>query len=201
MLNKQRKKIVSIFIRIRQFVWNYYEKISQKKLLRKLDNDSFSIVCDNCIGGVIYHRLGKEFLSPTINLYMSAKDYVKFVCDLKYYLSLELVEKESDKPFPVGLLGDVVINFNHAKTFEDASRDWYRRAKRINYDNLFFILYDKEELSDDDIKAFSEAKCNNRVLLTKTRKELPFSVVVPNKSGKRFEYPYFGRTFYGKRFF
>jgi len=34
-------------------------------LQRELHNDGFTLISQNCVGGVLYHLLGKEFLSPT----------------------------------------------------------------------------------------------------------------------------------------
>ena len=46
--------------------------------LIKTDSE-FTIISSNCIGGVIYSDLHRKFLSPTINLFFSAKDFLKFV--------------------------------------------------------------------------------------------------------------------------
>ena len=92
-----------------------------KKLWRqKLENKDFSIICSTCIGGIIYHNLGLEFLSPTINMYMNNLDFIKFACDLKHYCSQELEFIETDENFPVAMCGDIQLNFNHSKTSEDA---------------------------------------------------------------------------------
>lgn len=58
------------------------------KETRQLKNRDFSIIAPNCIGGVIYHRLGMQFLSPTINLCIpDKKQYVRFAANLRHYLS------------------------------------------------------------------------------------------------------------------
>lgn len=131
------------------------------RLLRTIDrlrlkNKNFSIICNNCIGTLIYHKHNLPFLSPTINMQISPDDYIKFCDNLKYYLSLDLEEfKECDDSwfrsiggdrieFPVGRLGDIVIYFQHYKTFEEANRAWIRRKARINFDNLYFILLDNK---------------------------------------------------------
>ena len=64
-----------MFKRIRCIIYNYLALLSSKiftaiwfKMLRfKLHNKEFSLIAPNCIGGIIYHRLGVEFKSPTIN--------------------------------------------------------------------------------------------------------------------------------------
>lgn len=34
---------------------------------RRLTNSDFTIIAPNCYAGIMYHRLGLQFLSPTIN--------------------------------------------------------------------------------------------------------------------------------------
>ena len=65
----------------------YYSYVRTKfaiKLRKRLKNDNFSIICSNCIGGTIYNRLGKQFLSPTINLWFYQKDFLKFIQNIHY---------------------------------------------------------------------------------------------------------------------
>lgn len=52
----------------------------------RLRNDNFTIITNHCMGGFIYHDLGKCFLSPTINLKISPEDFVEFAKHLKYYI-------------------------------------------------------------------------------------------------------------------
>lgn len=141
---------------------NYYEK----KVRSRIKNDNFSILCSNCIGGIIYHRLNKPFLSPTINLWMYQPDFLKFILNLREYISKELEFVDSECDYPVAMLGDVKIFFNHYKTVESAKEDWERRKKRINYENLFVIMYDRDNISKDDIRKLEYLQCKNKVVLS-----------------------------------
>ena len=40
----------------------------KQKLIKRLKNKNFTLITNNCTGGVIYNRLGLKFLSPTIKL-------------------------------------------------------------------------------------------------------------------------------------
>lgn len=147
----------------------------ENKMRKKLKNDNFSIICSNCIGGVIYHRLGKQFLSPTINLWMNQKDFLKMALDLRWYMSKELVFIKGEYDYPIGLLGDVKIYFNHSKTEEEARKNWERRKTRINYDNLYIIMYDRNGLTNEDFDALSKIDCKNRIVLsTEENDKYPF---------------------------
>ena len=116
-----------------------YQKVYYRRLRNRLKNKDFSLFSPNCYAGLIYHRLGLQFKSPTINmLFPSKKEYLKFVSDLKRYLSYELVESKDERfPYPVGMIGDVELVFNHYKSFDEAKNAWNKRKQRINFDNIF----------------------------------------------------------------
>ena len=44
--------------------------IHQLILRRKIKRQSFTLISQNCVGGVIYNMLKMPFLSPTINLFI-----------------------------------------------------------------------------------------------------------------------------------
>lgn len=91
-----------------------------KNQRRRLKNDNFSIISSNCIGGFIYHRLGKQFLSPTINLYFNQKEFLKFVKNLDYYLQFNLRFIKTDLGHPVAELGDIKLFFLHYYSDDEA---------------------------------------------------------------------------------
>lgn len=138
----------------------------EQSVRRRLKNTDFSILCSNCIGGVIYHRLGLQFQSPTVNLWMHQRDFIRFVSDLREYLDEELVFVESEYDYPVARLKDVQIYFNHSPNEEAARRDWERRKERINYDNLFLIMYDRENLTEEDFRRFEAVPGRGRIVLS-----------------------------------
>lgn len=125
----------------------------------RIRNRNFTILCSNCIGGIIYNRLGMQFLSPTINLFIRQYDFIKFIGNPQFYLSQELIFIETEYPFPVGLLGDIRIHFNHSDNEADARLDWERRKKRINWDNLYIIMYDRDGLTREQIYSLSRIRC------------------------------------------
>ncbi|MGM9535383.1 MAG: DUF1919 domain-containing protein [Intestinibacter sp.] len=155
-----------VYYKVLNLLRRNYNIIYEKKLRKKLKNQDFSIICSNCIGGIIYHRLGKEFLSPTINLWLHQDDFLKFVLNLKEYISKDLIFVESEYDYPVGLLDDIKIYFNHSKTEEEARLNWDKRKKRINYDNLFIIMYDRDEITKEDIKKLENVDCKNKIVLS-----------------------------------
>lgn len=179
-----------------------YKQYYENKLRKKLKNDNFSIICSNCIGGIIYNRLGKKFLSPTINLWIRQNDFLKFVLDLKGYISKDLVFIESEYDYPVALLGDIKIHFNHYKTEEDARLNWDKRKNRINYDNLFIIMNNRDNITENDILKLNNVKCKNKIVLAnKDYKNIDYVIKIKPNLDKTNGQVFLDKDILGKRTF
>ena len=134
---------------------------------RILKNTNFSVISSNCNGAFILHDLGQRFNSPTVNLFLFPKDFIKFVKNLKYYISLKLeFIKEDGINYPVGKLEDIKIYFMHYKSEEEADVKWEERKKRINYDNLFIMMTDRDGCTYEDLKEFDSLPYKNKVVFT-----------------------------------
>ena len=120
----------------------------------KLKNENFTIISNNCIAGVLYKDLNKKFNSPTINLYFSHNDYIKYCQNLNYYINKELEEQKSNYLYPVGKLGDISVHFMHYDSFKEAKENWDKRCKRINMKNIFFIMVERENCTSRNIEDF-----------------------------------------------
>ena len=118
-----------------------------KEYQRKIKNKDCSIISMNCVGGVVSHELGLRFNSPTVNLWFTPKEFIKFLSQLEHYLydcKIEMDEKNSEKyGYPVGKLEDIHVYFTHYETFELAKQKWIERLKRLNMDNLYIIMVQK----------------------------------------------------------
>ena len=104
--------------RIEEYQKREWEVYKRRKR-RRIQNTEFSIIASNCCGTFIYYDMGLPYLSPTINLSMGMNDFVKLAGNLKWYLEQEFVEVEGNGNCPVGLLGDIKIDFVHYDTFEE----------------------------------------------------------------------------------
>lgn len=119
----------------------------------KLKNSHLSIFSHNCWAGMAYHRLGLEFLSPTINMYESPDDFIKLMLNLDTYMSYpiefaETIYWEDSKgkgEYPAGLLNDILLHFNHYESFDQAVKCWEKRKKRINKNNILIVSYTDSE--------------------------------------------------------
>lgn len=129
---------------IQAFKNNRLIKIQRAKLSCK----DVTIISQNCIGGVFYHDMGIKFLSPTINLFFSCDDFVKFVLNLEYYLGLDL-EITMGNEYPIGHLNDITAYFMHYNTCTEAKEAWERRKERINWNKIIVLSTDMEDFTDD----------------------------------------------------
>lgn len=126
---------------------------------KRLKNDKFTIIASDCTGGLIYHELHKQFLSPTINMFMMANDYVRFCSEIKRWIDLPMVEVDQNEyPYPLALLGGqggILLHLVHYKTVEEAQEKWNRRKVRINWENMYFLMNDRNNCSVTDISNFN----------------------------------------------
>lgn len=190
-------------------VYKMVDTYVSEKCRRRLKNDEFTILCSNCIGGIIYHRLGKRFLSPTINLFLFQPDFVAFCVYLDYYLDKELRFIESEHDYPVAHLeGDgrdiptITIYFNHDKEESTARANWEDRKKRIRRDNLFIILYNLDGMTVEQLRALEQVECRNKVVLTpKPLPEIPWSHYIKPNIHHQDSYNYLHKNLFGVRYF
>ena len=147
---------------ISRIEWRLYKS----RKIRKLKNKNPTIISSNCNGGIILHDLGLKFNTPTVNLLFEARDYIRFASDLDRYLSADLVEIETDKPYPVGLLADIKVYFMHYKSFDEAKEKWNERRKRVDRNNIFLMFTDKDGCTEDDLKAFDSLPYEHKVVFT-----------------------------------
>lgn len=123
-----------------------YDGFSVQKYSRLKENIP-TIFASNCWGGSTYHNLGLPFNSPTVNLFFGDSDYIKFLKDPRHYidfpLSLESTGYNSVSKFdyPIIRCDDIILNFNHYNSFDCAKDSWERRSKRINWNNIFVMMF------------------------------------------------------------
>ena len=127
----------------------------------------------------LYYNI--EYRTPTLGLFFLARDYVKFLLDIKFYLSKQLefinpkesIHYEEFKnvelsiEFPIAKLYDIEIFFLHYKNQEEAREKWNRRINKINWNNLIIILAENETCNYEIIKQFDALPFSNKVCFTK----------------------------------
>lgn len=118
-----------------------------------------------------------QYNTPTLGLYFWSEDYIEFLQHLEFYLKeakLTFVE-QSKYPignerrskwkhwYPIGLLDKKVeIHFLHYYTEKEAAEKWYRRAARVNMDNLLVIGMEQNLCTEKDIYTFDRLPYKNK---------------------------------------
>lgn len=123
-----------------------------------MENENVTILSSNCLGGLLYHELGLQFLSPTVNVRFSSPEFVKFIVNIEHYLNAKLEPLNTDEPYPVAMLDDIKIRFVHYHSFDDAVVTWEKRKKRIVWERCFVILNDCDFLSENDLTMLQKSK-------------------------------------------
>lgn len=148
---------------------------------RRIKNKDFSLFSGNCNGCCICHDLGLQFRSPFVNLWLSTPDFVKFLGSPEEYLSnpLEFLA-QTDKPYPVARLKDVTVYFQHYSSNEEAAEQWERRCQRINWDNLFVLMDDRDDCTPELLREFDALPYKNKAVFTHIPyPDIPSAVYIP----------------------
>ena len=166
---------------IKKILLKVYKKTLGVINNKKIKNKDITIISNNCWGGIFYRNNNLEYLSPTLGLFFMAEDYIKFVYNLKSYISkkLEFIDIEDSKyadylkklnySAPIGKIDDIEIMFLHYKTKEEAYEKWNRRKERINWNKIIYKFSDQNMCTYKHLKQFNELQANNKICFT-TRK-------------------------------
>lgn len=164
------------------FIWKLFRNRINRNNIARLTNMNPTIISSNCIGGVIMHDLNLQFLSPTINLFIPPTDYLKMVTDLHKYMSADAHLFESDpKPgisYPIGRLLDIEIHFMHYSTFELAKSKWIERSKRIEWNNIFLIMTDRDGCTYENMVQFDRLPYRKVIFTCRPYPEIKSSFVI-----------------------
>ena len=162
----------NIIERINHKIKDKTKFIFAKHNREKLDNVDFTIISNNCWGGICYEYFGIKKKSPTVGSFIMTDDYLNFIEKLDFYLAkeLEIIPLNKSKHYeiwkddlelknvPIGRLGDVEIVFLHYKNPEVAKAKWNSRVQRINKENMIFKFSYMNGCTDGDIHRFIDMK-------------------------------------------
>lgn len=141
--------------------------IRRKKMRKALKNKDVTFLCPNCIGGIMFHDLGLQFKSPTVNLMMIQKDFLKFVLDMDRYLKCEFkFFKHDEYTCPCAKLDDITVHFTHYKSEKEAVDKWNSRVLRMNKDNMFIFLTERDGLTKSDIEKLRDLNVKGIAVFT-----------------------------------
>ncbi len=160
-------------------------KVYYSRKRKRLKNQNCTIISRDCFATFVYHNLGLQYKTPTINLFFSKEDFIVFVSNLKEFLSVELEEVcDSDKTFPVGRLSyedkSIKVFFMHYKTFEEAKAKWNERKNRVDFSNIYIVSVINKDLTEKDVKDFEALPFKNKLLIS-NKNEFNSKIVVTHK--------------------
>lgn len=135
-----------------------------KRNRARLSNPNPTVFASNCNGGVMTHDLGLQFRSPTVNLFIRPKEYVRFLDNLQHYLYEAQFVPGGGTDWPVGILDDIRVDFVHYQSFDEAVAKWNSRLERIDLDNAFYVMTERDGCTHGDLVAFDELPYRNKVV-------------------------------------
>lgn len=154
----------------------------RKKQLKSTD---FTIISNNCWGGMIYESYNLPKESPTVGMFFMAKDFIEFLSDLKGYINgkLTFINPEESRwkdasqvlgegfgTYPVGVLSNgkntIELFFLHYHSEKEAREKWERRIKRINWDKLLVKFNDQNGCTETDVENFMKLPFKNKLFFT-----------------------------------
>lgn len=144
-----------------------------------LKNKDFTIISNNCYGGIVSRNFGLPYNSPTCGTFFFSKEYIKFLKGLKEHLNAELEEIKVEeslykdtlmpkygKDLVLGKVLDSEIVFLHYKTFDEAKEKWDRRKARVNWDNLIIKYNDQNKFEIEDYYEFEKLPFQHKIFFT-----------------------------------
>lgn len=141
-----------------------------RRLKSRLQNHGMTVISANCVGAFILHDLNEPFNSPFVNLYLSPSDFVRYLQNIEFYQRQSLTFIQSEKPYPVAKLADLRVHFMHYRNSQEAQQKWLARSARMNLDNLFIMMTDKDDaqgIAYEDLAAFDQLPFKNKVVFTR----------------------------------
>lgn len=202
-----RKHPVAIKWHYAQFKFNFIEERFGWAYRLSLRNRDFTILSNNCVAGYIYHKFHLEYNSPTTWSYIFPEEFLRFMENYRWYLKQPLEFRDVSQHvcvlknkqecglsklsgYPIGVLGgDVEIHFLHYKSREEALDKWNRRLKRVNYNNLFFVLSEGNEFKEEYFQRFDKLPFEHKLFLTgKPRSDCRYAVWLRDNSYDMYPY-------------
>ena len=173
--------------KLKNFIWQFFRDIRLGyKRMRIKSNNSRTIICNNCLGGVVASDFRLRFCSPFVNLWIPTNHYVEILNNIhslsKY--SIQNITMEDGK-YPIGLLNNKwELHFMHYKSFEEAVAKWTERIKRMDLENLYVICVETHSATYEDLVNFDKLPLKNKILIThKPYPEFKSAATINNYDG------------------
>ncbi len=166
-------------------IWRFpYKKYFQSKTR----NCNVRILSSNCIGGLLYHDMGKSFDSPTINCTVFGMDFIEMCKNPeKYFGTVPALVGKHEQGYPIADVNGLKVNCVHYKTIDDFNDKWLRRCERFleNVDEeIVVISCDAQIRTAEEIEAFHNLPYRKVCFTVNPKPEYPEFVYVPGYDGQ-----------------
>jgi uncharacterized protein (DUF1919 family) len=150
-------------------VWR--RQFAAQLMRRRVTNRDFTIISNDCWGGMAYEELGMRYDTPFVGLFLVLEDYMRLLRRLQFYCESKIEfaaqsrhgqinswRETIRKQYPIGVLGgEVEVHFLHYASPDEAEAKWTRRAQRIHWDNLLVkTCWHDDELMQQWLHEFDE---------------------------------------------
>lgn len=177
-IDKLNKSYITEYLRLK--IRKKYIKLTQNKRSKLIKNKDFTIISNNCWGGIVYQSYNLPYNSPTVGMYIMPDDYIKFISNLEYYLNLDLkfIQPSESKYYnyfkensnipnhPIGLLDDVELMLLHYHSEKEAYEKWMKRCKRVNMNKLIVKFNDQNGCKYNHIIEFDNVDFKNKIFFS-----------------------------------
>lgn len=171
------------------------------KLRSELEVTDFTIISNNCWGGMVYESYGLKKMSPTVGMFIMPEDFIRFCANLPNYLAEPLVflkpeqskwvdvlqHKEDWGTYLIGRVGDIELHMLHYLDENVARRKWESRVNRVNYDRIVYKLNDQNGATEDDLLAFDSLPIGHKLIFS-TQEHPNVSCCVKFKCPKKHKF-------------
>lgn len=108
---------------------------------------------------MLCHDYGLPLDSPTVNLIIEGKDFIKFCSNLSHYLLCDLTEggKCPEGEYPIAYCDDIKILGVHYKSFLELKETWNRRKKRVHQE-IVYLMTERQLTDESDYLDFISLK-------------------------------------------
>lgn len=135
------------------------------------------IISNNCWGAEAYRDAAVKYVTPTVGLWFYPDHYLEFLANLPVLanMPLDFIEKSSrrnSRDYPVGVLGNIEIQFMHYASEEEARRKWTDRCNRLlaSKGATLVKICDRDNLSQEQLRLFSDLPFENKIAFLKKGK-------------------------------
>ncbi len=175
-----------VLLKLREICGKRSRERLNAEMAKRLEGADFTVFSNNCLGTMLYHDSGKEYTTPLINTAMDGTDFLKLLENPRHYLKADMqFVKYEGIGYPIARIDDIEIRFVHYKTEAEAREKFYKRAERINWDNIVVIATNHDGLyTTENMARFDKLPYKKLMFVSEEYEQYPWAVCVPQFKGR-----------------